>query len=68
MQDYCKEVRVNNVTELLIKRYNEAADAVVENQKKFVKKIDFLYFFQESGVQIIGFMLLLPLISATAFW
>ena len=61
LQDYCKEVRVNNVTDLLIKRYNEAADAVVENQKKFVKKIDFLYFFQESGVQIIGFMLLLPL-------
>lgn len=61
LQDYCKEVRVNNVTDLLIKRYNEAADAVVENQKRFVKKIDFLYFFQESGVQIIGFMLLLPL-------
>ena len=31
LQDYCKEVRVNNVTDLLIKRYNEAADAVVEN-------------------------------------
>lgn len=61
LQDYCKEVRVNNVTDLLIKRYNEAADAVVDNQKKYVRKIDFLYFFQESGVQIIGFMLLLPL-------
>lgn len=61
LQDYCKEVRVNNITPLLIERYNEAADAVIDNQKKYVSKIDFIYFFQETGVQIVGFMFLLPL-------
>ncbi len=61
LQDYAKEVRMNDVQPLLIKRYNEAADDVINNQKKYVKKIDFIYFFQETGVQIVGFMLLLPL-------
>jgi len=61
LQDYAKEVRMNNIKPLLLKRYNEAADAVIDNQKKFVSKIDFIYFFQETGVQILGFMFLLPL-------
>lgn len=61
LQDYCKEVRVNNVTPLLVERYNEAADAVIDNQRNYVKKIDFIYFFQETGVQILGFMFILPL-------
>lgn len=61
LQDYAKEVRMNNIKPLLIERYNEAADAVTENQRKYVRKIDFIYFFQESGVQILGFMFVLPL-------
>ncbi|MBR1761786.1 MAG: ABC transporter ATP-binding protein [Eubacterium sp.] len=61
LQDYAKEVRMNNIKPLLLKRYDEAADAVIDNQKRYVKKIDFIYFFQETGVQIIGFMFLLPL-------
>ena len=61
LQDYAKEVRMNNVMPLLLRRYNEAADAVIDNQKKYVSKIDFIYFFQETGVQILGFMFLLPL-------
>lgn len=61
LQDYAKEVRMNGIKPLLIKRYNDAADDVIANQKKYVKKIDTLYFFQESGVQIIGFMFILPL-------
>ncbi len=61
LQDYAKEVRMNGIKSLLIERYNEAADDVIENQKKYVKKIDTIYFFQESGVQIIGFMFILPL-------
>ena len=61
LQDYAKEVRMNGIKPLLIKRYNEAADAVTENQRKYVGKIDTIFFFQESGVQIFGFMLILPL-------
>ena len=52
---------MNGIKPLLIKRYNEAADAVTENQRKYVGKIDTIFFFQESGVQIFGFMLILPL-------
>lgn len=61
LQDYAKEVRMNDIQPLLIKRYNEAADNVIKNQIKYVRKIDLIYFFQETGVQIVGFMLLLPL-------
>jgi ATP-binding cassette subfamily B protein len=61
LQDYCKEVKMNDIKPLLIDRYNDAADAVLENQKKYVAKIDFIYFFQETGVQTIGFMFILPL-------
>ena len=61
LQDYCKEVRMNDIKPLLLERYNDAAQDVIDNQRKYVRNIDFIYFFQESGVQIIGFMLLLPL-------
>lgn len=61
LQDYAKEVRMNKIQPLLIKRYEKAADDVTENQRKYVSKIDFIYFFQESGVQILGFMFVLPL-------
>lgn len=61
LQDYAKEVRINNIRPLLIKRYGEAADDVIENQRKYVGKIDLIYFFQEMGVQVIGFMFILPL-------
>lgn len=61
LQDYAKEVRMNKIQPLLIKRYEDAADDVIENQRKYVSKIDFIYFFQESGVQILGFMFVLPL-------
>lgn len=61
LQDYAKEVRMNGIKPLLIKRYNEAANDVIDCQKKYVKKIDILYFIQETGVQIAGFMLVLPL-------
>ncbi|MGN0528035.1 MAG: ABC transporter ATP-binding protein [Eubacterium sp.] len=61
LQDYAKEVRMNNIRPLLIERYNDAADEVIKNQRRYVRKIDFIYFFQETGVQIVGFMFLLPL-------
>lgn len=61
LQDYCKEVRMNDIEDLLIDRYNDAADDVISNQKKYWKKISALYFVQESGIQVIGFMFVLPL-------
>lgn len=61
LQDYCKEVRVNDIMPLLIDRYNDAADDVIKNQRRYVGLIDFIFFFQETGVQIAGFMLFLPL-------
>lgn len=61
LQDYAKEVRMNNIRPILIDNYNDAADKVVENQKKYWSKISILYFIQEFGVQILGFMFVLPL-------
>lgn len=59
--DYAKEVRMNNIKPLLIERYNDAADDVINNQRKYVKRIDTIYFFEEGGLQILSFMFLLPL-------
>lgn len=61
LQDYVKEVRMNGIKPLLMKRYNEAAQEVCDNQRKYVRKIDIAYFIQETGVQIVGFMFILPL-------
>ena len=61
LQDYCKEVRMNDISPLLIERYNDAAEDVVKNQRRYFKKIDGLYMLQESGIQIFGFMFVLPL-------
>ena len=61
LQDYAKEVRMNNIQPLLLERYNDAANDVILNQKKFYKKISFFTGLQEIGVQGMGFMLILPL-------
>lgn len=61
LQDYAKEVRMNNIQPLLLERYNDAADDVIDNQKYFYKRIASLTGFQEVGVQGFGFMLILPL-------
>ncbi len=61
LQDYAKEVRMNNVKGILIDRYNDAADDVIANQKKYQSKISYLQFTQESGMQLFGFMFILPM-------
>lgn len=61
LQDYAKEVRMNNIHPLLMDRYNDAADDVIKNQNKYWGKITKLYCVQEIGVQVFGFMLFLPL-------
>ncbi len=61
LQDYAKEVRMNGITPLLMDRYNDAADDVIDNQKRYWKKISLCYGIQQIGVQGLGFMLVLPL-------
>lgn len=61
LQDYAKEVRMNNIHPLLIDRYNDAADDVINNQNRFWGKISKLYCIQEIGIQVFGFMFALPL-------
>lgn len=61
LQDYAKEVRMNNITPLLMDRYNNAADDVINNQKKYWNKISALNCIQKVGVQGLGFMFILPL-------
>ena len=61
LQDYAKEVRMNNISPLLIDRYNDAADDVINNQKKYWNKISALNCVQKVGVQGLGFMFVLPL-------
>ncbi|MBQ2848441.1 MAG: ABC transporter ATP-binding protein [Clostridia bacterium] len=61
LQDYAKEVRMNNISPLLIDRYNDAADDVIKNQKTFFNKIALCNFMQTIGVQGIGFLFILPL-------
>ena len=61
LQDYAKEVRMNNIHPLLTDRYNDAADDVIKNQDKYWSKISRLYCLQEIGVQVIGIMFVMPL-------
>ncbi len=61
LQDYAKEVRMNNIHPILIDRYNDAADDVIDNQRRYWKKISLVSFIQDAGIQIVGFMFILPL-------
>lgn len=61
LQDYAKEVRMNGIYPILSDRYNEAADDIINNHKKFMSKILGLGYLQEVGTQILGLMFFLPL-------
>lgn len=61
LQDYAKEVRMNHIKPILMERYNDSADDIIANQKKYWGRITRLYCFQEIGVQVLGFMFVLPL-------
>ena len=61
LQDYAKEVRMNDIHPLLMSRYNDAADDVIANQKRYHKKISAVAFLQDAGIQDLGFMFALPL-------
>ncbi len=61
LPDYAGEIRTSGIYPLLRKRFNESADDVVKTQKRYVRKLDGLFFVQEFSVQVIGFMLILSL-------
>ncbi len=61
LQDYSKEVRMNGIKPLLLERYDDSADDVIDNQKHYWSRIASYYFCQETGVQVIGFMFVMPL-------
>ncbi len=59
LPDYAGEIRTSGIYPLLRKRFNESAEEVVATQKKYVKKLDWLFFIQDFSMQGIGFMLCL---------
>lgn len=61
LRDYAGEIRTGSLYPLLDKRFGESADDIVRTQNKFVKKIDAIFFVQESVIQVIGFMVALTL-------
>lgn len=61
LPDYAGEIRTSGVYPLLRKRFTESADDVIDTQRRYVKKLDWLFFAQEFTVQVVGFMLILSL-------
>ncbi len=61
LPDYAGEIRTSGVYPLLRKRFKESADDVIDTQRRYVKKLDWLFFSQEFTVQVVGFMLILSL-------
>lgn len=61
LPDYAGEIRTSGIFSLLRKRFNESADEVVNTQKKYIKKLDVLFFLQDTGIRSIGFILVLGL-------
>lgn len=61
LPDYAGEIRTSGIYPLLRKRFNESADEVICTQKKYVKKLDILFYIQDIGIRAIGFVLVLGL-------
>lgn len=61
LPDYAGEIRTSGIFSLLRKRFNESADDVVNTQKRYVKKLDILFFLQDIGIRSIGLLLVLGL-------
>lgn len=61
LRDYAGEIRTGGLFPLLNRRFKESADEIISTQDKYVKKIDKIFFIQETSIQVIGFMLALTL-------
>ncbi len=61
LRDYAGEIRTGGLFPLLNKRFNESADDIISTQTGFVKKIDKIFFVQETSIHVLSVMLILPL-------
>ncbi|MBE6716560.1 MAG: ABC transporter ATP-binding protein [Ruminococcaceae bacterium] len=59
LPDYAGEIRTSGIYPLLRSRFMKSADEVIDTQKKYMKKLDILFFIQDFTIQCIGFMLVL---------
>lgn len=61
LQDYAGEIRTSGIYPLLRRRFSESADNVINTQRRYIKKLDKLFFLQESAIYVIGYTLVLTL-------
>ncbi len=61
LQEYAGEIRTSGIFPLLRRRFSESADNIISTQKKYVKKLDKLFFLQETTIYVIGYTLILTL-------
>lgn len=61
LQEYAGEIRTIGIFPLLRRRFSESADDIISAQKKYIKKLDGLFFFQETTIYVIGYTLILTL-------
>lgn len=61
LQDYAGEIRTSGIYPLLKKRFNTASNDVVDIQREYARKTNFLFFLQGTSINVIGFMLVLTL-------
>lgn len=59
LQEYAGEIRTSGIKKLLLKRFDESVDDTYKTESRFLKKLEWGFFIQESGIQVIGFMLAL---------
>ena len=61
LPEYAGEIRTSGVFPLLRRRFSESADNIISTQKKYIKKLDKLFFLQETTIYVIGYTLVLTL-------
>lgn len=61
LPEYAGEIRMSGIFPLLRKHFIKSADEVISVQKRYMKKLDILFFLQDFTIQSIGFVLVLGL-------
>ncbi len=59
LQEYAGEIKMSGIRPLLLKRFNESVKETLKTEKRVLKKFEALFFCQEVGITIIGFMFVL---------
>ncbi len=59
LPDYAGEIRMNSLTPLLMRRFDDSAEEIKKTQRRYVRKIDAWFFIQSGIVEIVGFMFVL---------